>query len=130
MTRLVSTIAVLLVVGIWTTGALADVAPDPEDCTESWWEGNGRDDCEECELVVDAVSCEDQYADTDWVTVCTNDENEVEYEVWCTPAEGDDDDDDDDGPVCHMSAPDVAAPLTGGMLALGLVCLFLTRRRD
>ncbi len=128
MFRLLSTAVALLIATTWTTGALADIAPDPEDCTEAWWEGNGRDDCEECVIEVDAESCEDQYADTDLGLMCVNDEAEVEYEVWCTPSEGDDD--DDDGPICHMAAPDVAAPLTGGMLALGLVCLFLARRRD
>lgn len=128
MLRLFSLAATLVCAVVWTTGALADVAPDPEDCTETWWEGNGRDDCEECATEVDGESCADQYADTDWVFVCINDEAEEEYEVWCTPSEGDDD--DDDGPICHMAAPTVAAPLTGGMLALGLVCLFLARRRD
>ncbi len=129
MLRHLSRLVVLFVSVVWVTGALADVAPDPEDCTESWWEGNGRDDCEECVEVPDMETCEDQYADTELDFVCLNDEVEVPYEVWCTPFEGDDDD-DDDGPICHMAPPDVAAPLTGGLVALGLVCLFLTRRRD
>ncbi len=129
MLRHLTVAATLLTVALWTPGAIADIAPDPEDCTESWWEGNGREDCQECVVVdEDYQACEDQFAGTDYHHTCSREVDGQDVQVWCTPANGDDDD-DDDGPICHMAAPAVAAPLAGGLVALGLTCLFITRRR-
>ncbi len=119
----------LLLATAWIGNARADVAPDPEDCTESWWENNGREDCEECPFETETdEACEEQYAGTDFDRVCIREEEGYDVGVWCLPGDGDDDD-DDDGPICHMAAPSVTAPLTGGMVVLGLFCLALTRRR-
>lgn len=127
MGRHLIVVTALFVTTAWAGAAGADVAPGPDECDESWWEGTGREDCEECPFETETdEACQEEYADTDYARMCVREEDGYDVGVWCTPAEGDD---DDDGPICHMAAPAVTAPLTGGMVALGLASLALARRR-
>ena len=104
-------------------GARADVAPDPGDCTVSYYETDERD-CERCA----PDECDAQFEGTDFSRQCygpREDETyDPEYEIWCETAPW------GLGPNCSTASTTLLPPSAGlALLALGGAALWWTRRR-
>jgi hypothetical protein len=113
-----------------TASAMADVAPDPSDCTVAANQA-AYGACQECRTSeLDGGTCAEHFTGTELGYVCENDEEE--YEVWCSgpiETEPSGDGGSSDG-GCTVATPARSASLAGLLAAAGLAAAaWLGRRR-
>jgi hypothetical protein len=130
MKHIIAAGSAAVLITLLTGPAMADVAPDPSDCTAAANQA-AYGTCQECRTSeLDGGTCAEHFTGTEFGYVCNNDVGG--YEVWCSgPTENDPSgvkSSSDGG--CTVASPARSASLAALLAAAGLAAAaWLGRRR-